>query len=81
MIPIPKPVNVNQLLKDKTALITGGSGGIGCAIVEAFVMSGARVIVAGRNVDTLHDICEKIGDGEKCKYPGISYRRYIFFYR
>lgn len=67
MIPIPQPVNVEQLLKDKTALITGGNGGIGCAIAKAYVKSGAHVIVAGRNEAVLRDICKGQGT-EKCKY-------------
>jgi NAD(P)-dependent dehydrogenase (short-subunit alcohol dehydrogenase family) len=34
---------VYQSLKDKTVLVTGGASGIGAAIVEAFVLQGARV--------------------------------------
>jgi NAD(P)-dependent dehydrogenase (short-subunit alcohol dehydrogenase family) len=50
-------------------LITGGSGGIGSAMAESFVASGAKVIVAGTNEEKLINICSKIGGGtEKVNY-------------
>lgn len=42
-------IPLNQLLKNKIALITGGSSGIGFAIAEGFIKSGASVVIAGRN--------------------------------
>lgn len=38
-----------DLLKDKVALITGGSGGIGFAIAQELNKSGCNVIIAGTN--------------------------------
>jgi 2-keto-3-deoxy-L-fuconate dehydrogenase len=35
-------------LGNKTALVTGGKQGIGCAIVDAFVAEGAKVLTCGR---------------------------------
>lgn len=35
-------------LDGRTALITGGGGGLGAAIAELFTQAGARVVVAGR---------------------------------
>lgn len=43
----------SRLLENKTALITGGSSGIGYAIAEAFLKSGATVIITGRNIDKM----------------------------
>jgi NAD(P)-dependent dehydrogenase (short-subunit alcohol dehydrogenase family) len=40
-------------LKGKTALITGGSSGIGLASAQAFIAHGARVAITGRDADRL----------------------------
>lgn len=40
-------------LREKTILLTGASGGIGKALASALHLSGARLILAGRNVESL----------------------------
>jgi len=41
---------------NKTVVITGGSEGIGRALVEEFLSRGARVATCGRNYDKLYDL-------------------------
>ena len=42
-------------LKNATALVTGGSSGIGQGIAEALIAAGARVAITGRNKARLDD--------------------------
>ena len=50
----------NELLKGRTALVTGGSSGIGYSIAKAFLMSGASVIITGRNAEKLEKACTQL---------------------
>lgn len=56
-IPIPQPINAEKILEGKTALITGGSGGLGIAFAKAFKEAGGSVIIAGTNKSRL-DKCK-----------------------
>lgn len=38
-------------LEGKTAVITGGTSGIGACTAEVFVANGAKVVIAGRRQD------------------------------
>lgn len=50
-------------LKDKVAIITGGSTGIGYAITEAYLREGAKVVIASYDKKEIEDaidtLCEK----------------------
>lgn len=46
----------------KVALVTGGAGGIGEAVVRAYVEAGARVGILDRDEDRLHAVTQDLGD-------------------
>jgi 3-oxoacyl-[acyl-carrier protein] reductase len=48
-------------LKDRIALVTGASQGIGRAIALALSCAGARVVLAARNAEKLQTVAEEIG--------------------
>jgi NAD(P)-dependent dehydrogenase (short-subunit alcohol dehydrogenase family) len=56
-------------LDGKTALITGGSRGIGFAIAEALIAAGARVIITARGEEALREAANRLGPnaiGKRC---------------
>jgi len=48
-------------LEGKVAVVTGGSAGIGFATAEEFIAQGAKVVITGRNQQTIDDAVEKLG--------------------
>ena len=48
-------------LANATALVTGGSSGIGLAIARALIDAGSRVAITGRNADKLASAAKTIG--------------------
>jgi len=66
------PVFKGDLLNGKTALIIGGSGGIGSEIAKTFVENGCRVVVTGMNEAKLQN---RNRNGALCCCRYFSQRR------
>lgn len=49
-------------LKDKVALITGSSRGIGKAIAEAYAEHGARVVISSRKAEACEQVAKELTD-------------------
>lgn len=49
-------------LQNKTALITGGTSGIGLATAQDFIREGAKVIITGRDEITLNKTVQQLGE-------------------
>ena len=50
---LPANEGINLIMKNKTILITGGTTGIGLATAKLLSAEGAKIIVTGRNPETL----------------------------
>ena len=50
----------NEMLKGRTALITGGTSGIGYEMAKAFVKAGASVVITGRSKEKTSLAAERL---------------------
>jgi NAD(P)-dependent dehydrogenase (short-subunit alcohol dehydrogenase family) len=53
-------------IEGKTALVTGGSAGIGAMIARGYVEAGARVIIASRKLDQCDAMAKELGAIGEC---------------
>ena len=53
-------MNQTQRFIGKTAIVTGGAGGIGTAVCERLAGEGAFVVVTDTNADTEHKVADDI---------------------
>lgn len=49
-------------LKGKVALITGASQGLGAYYAEVLAKNGASVVVGGRSMEKLNNVCRKMSE-------------------
>ena len=61
-------------LRDKLAMVSGSTAGIGYAIAAALAAEGARVIVNGRTEAAVADAAARIGAETGRDRPGIRRR-------
>src|SRR5262245_50615938 len=65
-------------LKNKIAVITGGSSGIGFATAKEFIANGANVVIFGRGKQALDDAVSELGSnclavkGDICKLTDLD---------
>ena len=60
---------MEQLLKNKTVLVTGATSGIGRQIALRFASEGADLVITGRREDRLASLAEDIRSlGSSCRY-------------
>lgn len=50
----------SEMLKGRTALVTGGTSSIGFEVAKAYINAGARVVITGRNEEKVKKACEVI---------------------
>lgn len=65
-VAIIQSVPEQSLLSGKTALITGGTGGIGRAIAEKLLSAGAKVVITGTNKKKLSACVKEINSEKLC---------------
>jgi NAD(P)-dependent dehydrogenase (short-subunit alcohol dehydrogenase family) len=62
-------------LEGKRAVVTGGSRGIGRAVVEALAAVGARVLFTGRNEEALQEVASGIEERGGTAVPVVAHSR------
>ena len=61
---------MDQILKDKVAVITGGSRGLGLAIAQEYALAGAKVVIGARSQRTIEQALETLNAGAPGRAAG-----------
>jgi NAD(P)-dependent dehydrogenase (short-subunit alcohol dehydrogenase family) len=59
-------------LAGRVAMVTGGGGGIGSALAEAYAGAGARVVVVGRTEESLQAVVRRVEEGGAEAYAVVA---------
>ena len=73
VVSITVPTFESELLKNRVAIITGGTSGIGYSIAESFLKNGATVIVTGKNKEKINNAVENLKKNTNAKYDNYVY--------
>jgi len=63
---------MNNKLKGKVALITGGTSGIGAETARLFKSEGANVVIVGRSKEKGESLARDLGEGVKYEFADVS---------
>jgi NAD(P)-dependent dehydrogenase (short-subunit alcohol dehydrogenase family) len=63
---------VDRLLAEKVAIVTGGAGGLGRAIVERFVEAGAHVVIADVDPEPGEALAAKLGSSTAFQQADVA---------
>ncbi|KAI9027041.1 hypothetical protein DFJ74DRAFT_662859 [Hyaloraphidium curvatum] len=62
-------------MKDKVVIVTGGTEGIGLAIVERLLDMGAKVMVGNRNVELAEKVIAELKDGRPAAAENLAFQK------